>query len=89
MDDAVPEIIKTERSKEIINLYMRQKESFYSRFSGRSGTFLSEKFRSGVTTGFNEHYIPVEISEKLPRNEFFNIRTEYSPGSYKLKGFIE
>ncbi|HRX49506.1 MAG TPA: tRNA (N(6)-L-threonylcarbamoyladenosine(37)-C(2))-methylthiotransferase MtaB, partial [Spirochaetota bacterium] len=89
MNDAVPEIIKTERSKEIINLYMRQKESFYSRFSGRSGTFLSEKFRSGVTTGFNEHYIPVEISEKLPRNEFFNIRTEYSPGSYKLKGFIE
>lgn len=89
MEDAVPEIVKTERSKEIINLYMKQKEAFYGRFHGRSGIFLSEKFRNGVTTGFNEHYIPLEIAEKLPRNEFFNIRTEYSPGSYKLKGFIE
>lgn len=89
MDDAVPEIVKTERSKEIINLYMQQKESFYEKFHGRSGVFLSEKFRSGVTTGFNEHYIPVEIEEKLPRNEFFNIKTEYSAGSYKLKGIIE
>ncbi len=89
MDDAVPEILKTERSKEIINLYMKQKEEFYRRFHGRSGVFLSEKFRGGVTTGFNEHYIPVEIHEKLPRNEFFRLRTEYSDGSYKLKGVIE
>ncbi len=89
MNDAVPEIIKTERSKEIINLYMEQKDNFYKRFHGRSGIFLSEKFRSGVTTGFNEHYIPVEVAEKLPRNEFFNIRTQYSRGSYKLTGIIE
>jgi len=89
MDDAVPEIVKTERSREIIDLYMKQKDNYYSRFSGRSGVFLSEKFRSGVTTGFNEHYIPVEITEKLPRNEFFNVSAEYSPGSYKLIGFIK
>lgn len=89
MDDAVPEIMKTERSREIINLYMSQKESYYKRFHGRDGVFLSEKFRGGVTTGFNEHYIPVEIPEKLPRNEFFNVRTEYPAESYKLRGFIE
>lgn len=88
MDDAVPEIVKTGRSKTIIDLYMKQKDLFYGKFDGRTGTFLSEKSRGGVTAGFNGHYIPVEIAEKLPRNEFFNIRTEYSHGSYKLKGFI-
>jgi len=88
MEDAVPEIVKTERSRIIIDLYMKQKDDFYRRFHEKNSVFLSEKFRNSVTTGFNEHYIPVEISEKLPRNEFFNIRTEYSMGSYKLKGFI-
>jgi threonylcarbamoyladenosine tRNA methylthiotransferase MtaB len=88
MEDAVPEIVKTERSRIIIDLYMKQKDDFYRRFHEKNSVFLSEKFRNSVTTGFNEHYIPVEISEKLPRNEFFNIRTEYSAGSYKLKGFI-
>lgn len=89
MDDAVPEIVKTERSREIIDLYMKQKDSFYSRFHGRSGIFLSEKFRGGATTGFNEHYIPVEIEEKLPRNLFFNVKTEYTASSHKLRGSIE
>lgn len=89
MDDAVPEIIKTERSREIINLYMEQKEAFYRRFHGRSGLFLSEKFRSGVTTGFNEHYVPVEVPERLPRNEFFTVETEYTEGIYKLKGTMK
>ncbi len=89
MDDAVPEIVKTERSRAIINMYMAQKEAFYRRFHGRSGLFLSEKFRCGVTTGFNEHYVPVEVQERLPRNEFFKIKTEYIESKYKLKGNVE
>ena len=88
MDDAVPEIIKTERSREIISLYMEQKNLFYKRFDGRNGIFLSEKFRNGVTTGFNEYYVPVEIREKLPRNEFFTITTGYTENSYKLRGEV-
>ncbi len=86
MDDAVPEIVKTERSREIISLHMEQKNLFYKRFSGRNGIFLSEKFRNGVTTGFNEYYVPVEVQQKLPRNEFFTVRTGYTEKSYKLRG---
>jgi len=88
MDDAVPEIVKTERSREIISLHMEQKNLFYKRFSGRNGIFLSEKFRNGVTTGFNEYYVPVEVQQKLPRNEFFTVRTGYTEKSYKLRGEI-
>lgn len=88
MGNAVPEIIKTERSRVIIELFNRQKQDYYKKFSGRNGTLLSEKYTRGVTTGFNEHYIPVEISEKLPKNSFFEIKTIYNERKNLLTGTI-
>ena len=86
MENAVPEIIKTERSREIIELFNNQKVTYYKKFSGRDGIFLSEKFTRDVTTGFNEHYIPVEIHQKLPKNSFFKIHTIYNETKNVLTG---
>lgn len=88
MDNAVPEIVKTERSRRLIQLFSEQKAVYYKRFSGREGIFLSEKFNKGVTTGFNEHYIPVEINEKLEKNCFFKISTVYNDSKNILTGSI-
>jgi len=88
MDDAVPENVKTARSREIIRLFNEQKISYYKKFSGRDCLFLSEKFRNGVTTGFNEYYIPVEIPAKLPKNNFFTIRTIHENDNKVLTGTL-
>jgi len=88
MENAVPEIVKTERSRELIQLFNEQKTDYYKRFSGRAGVFLSEKFSRSVTSGFNEHYIPVEIYEKLPKNSFFKITTVYNDSKNILTGTI-
>ena len=86
MDGVVPEIKKTERSREIIKIYSGQKADYYRRFSDRHGIFLSEKSHRGVTTGFNEHYIPVEINERLPQNCFFKMEFTYNENKTVLNG---
>ncbi len=88
MKNAVPEIVKTERSRRIIDLFNEQKINYYRKFSERDGVFLSEKFSKGITTGFNEYYIPVEVPEKLERNSFFKIHTAYNESKNILIGSI-
>jgi threonylcarbamoyladenosine tRNA methylthiotransferase MtaB len=86
MDGIVPEITKTERSREIIKIYKEQKVNYYRKFSKRHGIFLSEKSHRGVTTGYSEHYIPVEINEKLPKNHFFKMEFIYNENKNVLNG---
>jgi len=86
MADAVHESVKTERSESIIRLYSLQKKEYYSRFSGKVSTMLTEKVRGGMTTGFNEYYVPVAIEEKPGRNLFIKIQTEPDTEELRLKG---
>jgi hypothetical protein len=51
--------------------------------------FLSERTRKRITTGFNEYYVPVEVKERLARNEFFTVKTEHEPGRLRLAGTIK
>ncbi len=71
----ITEKVKRERSESIITLYNKQKIEYYKLFNNKESTFLSERFRNGVTGGFNEYYIPIKVYKKLKRNEFFNITT--------------
>ena len=89
MEDTVPETVKKERSREIISLSGIQKREYYSRFHGRESILLTERTRSGITSGFNEYYAPVEVKAKLPRNEFFTVVTALEPGKSRLTGTIE
>jgi len=86
MKNPVPEIVKTERSRRIIELFNEQKINYYRKFSGRDGVLLSEKFSKGTTTGFNEYYIPVEVHEKLEKNSFYKIKTVYNESKNMLTG---
>lgn len=88
MDNPVPEIIKTERSRIVIDLYSEQKKKFYENFSGKESIFLSEKFRYGSTRGFNEYYVPVEVDINIPANRFYRIKTEPDKNRPVLKGYI-
>ncbi len=88
MTDAVHESVKTERSERIIKLYMQQKKIYYAKFNGMTGTMLTEKVRDGMTTGFNEYYVPVVIDEKPGRNKFIRVITFPDASGLKLHGRI-
>ncbi len=75
MDDSVPGAEKIRRSRALIARCAGQKREYYGRFNGRRSLFLSERTRAGVTSGFNEYYVPVEVPEQLARNRFFTVTT--------------
>ncbi len=88
MEDSVPEKTKTERSGRVIELAAAQKLDYFRRFDGRESLFLSERTRRGVTTGFNEYYAAIEVEGKLPRGEFFTVRTRLEDGKQVITGKI-
>lgn len=88
MEETVSEITKTERSSEIRTLYTEQKRTYYRRFEHRETVFLSERFRKGMTRGFNEYYVPVEIDRKLERNQFYRVKTVLDEERLCLRGII-
>nr|HPG49535.1 hypothetical protein [Spirochaetota bacterium] len=88
MEDSIPENVKTERSGRVIELAARQKRDYLGRFNGRESLFLSERTRSGITTGFNEYYAAIEVEEKLPRGEFFTVTTRLDAEKQVLTGKI-
>jgi len=88
MTNQVEEYIKTERSNIVQDLCLKMKSQFYNQFRGRETIFLSEKFKKGVTTGFNEYYVPIEIVDHLPKNQFYRVRTEYEEGSLSCNASI-
>jgi len=88
MDGAVEEIEKTRRSSEVISLCMELKREFYARFHKRDSLFLSERSRNGTTSGFNEYYVPIDVEESLPRNEFYKVTTRLDQGNHRLSGKV-
>ena len=80
----MPERVKTDRSRELIALSSAQKQAFYDKFNGRKSVFLSERSRRGFTSGFNEYYVPVEVTGSLPRNEFYTIVTALEKGKLDI-----
>jgi threonylcarbamoyladenosine tRNA methylthiotransferase MtaB len=88
MEDSVPEKVKTERSGRVIELSARQKRAYLGRFNDRETLFLSERTRSGVTTGFNEYYAAIEVEGRLPRGEFFTVKTTLASDKQVLTGSL-
>ena len=70
----------------MIGLAAKQKRDYLGRFDGRESLFLSERTRRGVTTGFNEYYAAIEVGQKLPPSEFFNVTTQLDNGKQVLSG---
>jgi len=88
MSDTVPEETKKERSRRVIDLYLKQKDAYYSRFYQKTSVFISERAKKGVTRGFNEYYIPVSINAELPHNRFYRIVTEKGENPEHLEASV-
>ena len=88
MPGQVPESVKRERSGRLIEEGETLAREYRGRFHGRRSIFLSERARGGVTTGYNEYYLPVEVAGALPRGEFFSVITRHEPGREALAGEV-
>lgn len=88
MPGQVPEGVKRERSEEVMALCNRQKIDYYRKFDGMGSVFLSERFRSGLTSGFNEYYAPVVVPGFLERNRFYKVRTVLDEEHVRLTGSL-
>lgn len=88
MQDTVPEAVKAERSAKVMALSKELKGGYYGRFVGRRSILLSESDRGGITTGFNEYYVPVAVRDRLERNRFYTVETTLETNELRLHGTI-
>ncbi len=88
MGDTVTEAVKSKRSAAVTGLYKAQKSAYYSAFDGMRTVLLSERFRNGYTSGFNEFYVPVVVAGKLERNRFYPVETKRDDSGTRLVGTL-
>lgn len=74
IEDQVPEKIKNQRSTIIRNVSLQNRLEYYRRMLGKEQIVLTEKSRSGMAKGYGEHYIPVHIEKKIPRNSYVKVK---------------
>jgi threonylcarbamoyladenosine tRNA methylthiotransferase MtaB len=86
MKGSVPESIKTRRAAELKELVIKQKKEYYETFNGAESVFLSERYRGGAASGFNEYYAPVSVSARLQAGRFFTVRTFLAESGDHLTG---
>lgn len=83
MPDKTDETVKKERSRRLMEIVSEQKQAWYRKFHRKESTVLSEGFRRGASRGFNEYYVPVEITEPVPAGSFCPVKTVYENGILK------
>lgn len=88
MPDSIEERIKKERSRILRNTALKLKKDYYKKFHNTSSIFLTERSKNNITTGFNNYYIPVEVAENLPANQFLEVDTKFNEKKYKLSGTV-
>jgi threonylcarbamoyladenosine tRNA methylthiotransferase MtaB len=86
MKNTVPEEVKIQRSRDVIDLYSSQKRTYHAGFHGRDAWLLTEQDRQDGSTGHTEYYLPVQTDVHLERNRFYHVRLSWT-GQY-LKGTV-
>ncbi len=74
MENQIPEKIKTERSRIIRDISLKNRVAYFEKMTGKEQIVLTESPKSGVSRGYGENYIPVNIETKLRSNQFVKVR---------------
>jgi threonylcarbamoyladenosine tRNA methylthiotransferase MtaB len=74
MEDQVPEKIKTERSRIIRDISLKNRLAYFEKMTGKEQIVLTERPKSGIFRGYGENYIPVNIKGELKRNQFVKVK---------------
>lgn len=73
MDGKVPENIKHERVKKLLELSEKLEKSYYDKFKGKRLDVLIEEVTESGSKGHTSNYLMVHTSEKLQKGEIYNL----------------
>ena len=68
MEDQIPEVIKTQRSRVIREISASNKIKYYHSMLNKTQEVLFEKKGKGFSTGYGQHYIPVIVHNEFANN---------------------
>ena len=73
MDGKVPENIKHERVKKLLELSDSLEKSYYDKFKGKNKDVLIEEVNEFGSKGHTSNYLMVHTNEKLQKGEIYNL----------------
>ena len=73
MDGKVPESVKHERVKKLLELSDSLEKSYYDKFKGKNKDVLIEEVNEFGSKGHTSHYLMVHTNEKLQKGEIYNL----------------
>lgn len=73
MDGKVPEIVKHERVKKLLELSDSLEKSYYDKFKGKKLDVLIEEVNEFGSKGHTSNYLMVHTDEKLQKGEIYNL----------------
>ena len=73
MDGKVPESVKHERVKKLLELSEKVERSYYDKFKGKNKDVLIEEVNEFGSKGHTSNYLMVHINEKLQKGEIYNL----------------
>ena len=73
MDGKVPEIVKHERVKKLLELSEKLERSYYDKFKGKNKDVLIEEVNEFGSKGHTSNYLMVHTDEKLQKGEIYNL----------------
>lgn len=68
MKGQIPEVVKEERSKKVINLSNQNEKAFVRKFIGKELDVLFEEEKDGMFQGHTTNYITVKVKGKQEKN---------------------
>lgn len=73
MDGKVPESVKHERVKKLLELSDSLEKSYYDKFKGKKLDVLIEEVSESGSKGHTSNYLMVHTNEKLQKGEIYNL----------------
>ena len=73
MDGKVPESVKHERVKKLLELSEKLEKSYYDKFKGKKLDVLIEEVNEFGSKGHTSNYLMVHTNEKLQKGEIYNL----------------
>lgn len=73
MDGKVPESVKHERVKKLLELSDSLEKSYYDKFKGKNKDVLIEEVNESGSKGHTSNYLMVHTDEKLQKGEIYNL----------------
>ena len=73
MDGKVPESVKHEKVKKLLELSEKLEKSYYDKFKGKNKDVLIEEVNEFGSKGHTSNYLMVHTDEKLQKGEIYNL----------------